>query len=466
MQKVLLLNPPGKKLYIRDLFCSKTSKTRWLNHPVDLVMLSGRLSEKYEVHFLDAIARGQSNEECLRQILSLSPDIIVWLTGVVSYLEDFSFMRALKERHSFVSVSLGDLYYENGRRRLEENPFIDAVLFDYVSDDIMRYLAGEYAAMRNVICRRGREIIDTGIHRETGREFVLPLPRQDLFIDKRYMFPFIRHRPFATVATDFGCPHKCSFCIMGTLGYKFRPVENVIDELRLIKEQGAREVFFADQTWGVAPARARQLCEAMLKEKLGLGWLCFTRVDVVDDTLIALMKRAGCHTIIFGVESSSEEILSKYNKCYTTAQIRTAFDLAHRHGIDTVGTFIMGLPEETKETFEATVRFAKDIRCDYFSFNIAVPRPGTGLRQKAVREGLVESERPDMTMDQAGSFVAMATRTLSAADVDRMVRRVLSSFYLRPTYILRRIAGIRSWYHFYSSVLQAYEIVKRIMGMR
>jgi len=196
MKRVLLLNPPGRKFHIRDLFCGKTSKTRRLNHPLDLLMLSGRLSECCDVGFIDAIAEGLTAERCRERIIKMQPDVIVWFTGIVSYREDFAFMRELRASLApFVSVSLGDVFFENGSRILEQNDFIDAVLCDYVSDDIIRYLDGEYTTMHNVLYRHNGKVIDSGIQRDAGKEYTLP----PLFINKRCIFPFIFFASFLRV---------------------------------------------------------------------------------------------------------------------------------------------------------------------------------------------------------------------------------------------------------------------------
>ena len=93
---ILLLNPPGKKLYIRDYYCSKVSKARYLYEPVDLLLLSGLLSKKHTVHILDAIVERYYPKNCLEKIESINPDLIISLTGAVSFYEDVEFWRMIK----------------------------------------------------------------------------------------------------------------------------------------------------------------------------------------------------------------------------------------------------------------------------------------------------------------------------------------------------------------------------------
>jgi radical SAM superfamily enzyme YgiQ (UPF0313 family) len=205
---------------------------------------------------------------------------------------------------------------------------------------------------------------------------------------------------------------------------------------------GVRDVLFHDQTWGVHRQRNLDLCAAMVDEGLDLGWTTFTRVDVVDDEVLAAWKASGCHTLMFGVEFASAEMLKRYRKGYRPEQIVTGLERTRRHGIRTVGTFLLGLPEETEETLEATVQLACDLPLDYASFNVAVPRHGTPLRAQAKALGLVDEEA---TMDQSGAYVAMGTTTLAPAEVLAAKRRAVRRFYLRPRWLLERVRGMGSW---------------------
>ena len=92
-QKILLLNPPGKKLYLRDYFCSKVSKADYINSPVDFVMLSGVLNTgDFEIQLLDAIVEKISAGDCLARIKKQNFDIIIALIGSVSLKEDEIFL--------------------------------------------------------------------------------------------------------------------------------------------------------------------------------------------------------------------------------------------------------------------------------------------------------------------------------------------------------------------------------------
>ena len=439
--KILLINPPGKQVYIRDYYCSKFSKSNYLFHPVDLLMLSGRLSECHEVHVMDAMAERLDETSAAFAINALDPDVIIAMIGAVSVEDDIAFLTRVHLPQRRIAVS-GDIVLENSREWLTCHPAIDAALLDFTSEDVLRYVEGA-TDLPSVVARRDVEPYLEFV-RPRNQEYQVPVPRHELFSSRNYRFPFVRQREFATVLTDYGCPYKCTFCNMSKIGYQYRPVDNVMTELRFLKKLGTREIFFIDQSFGVDSLRTLELCARMREEHFNFGWACFSRVDLLTDELIGAMQVAGCHTIMLGVETASPTLLEIYRKGYTKEQIRDAFRLCKARKIRTVATFILGLPEETEQSAHDTMAFARELDCDFASFNIAVPRMGTPLRQKAIRECLIS---PDLvSMDQAGERIAMPTRHLTKQQVKNIRNRAMIDFYLRPGYLWQRAIRIETWY--------------------
>lgn len=460
VRKVLLLNPPSPELVIRDYYCSKTTKSNYIFHPIDLLMQSGRMAEHFDIRFIDAVVDRISEDECERQVLDFRPDAIVFLTGAVSWTYDFPFLEALKQKlgGETVLIGSGDIFQEEAERWLEEFPFIDAAIRDFANRDALDFLLGREDELENIAFRRGGSVRNVVTKRAKNVYYDMPTPRHDLFLSPRYRFSFVRRTPFATVLTDFGCPYPCTFCIMSTLGSKFRSVDSVLEELRVLQRHGVKEIFFIDQTWGVNKARNLELCRRMVEEGLDFGWATFCRADIIDEEVLSAWKAAGCHTLIFGVEFASPEMLKKYRKGYKPQQIMQGLALARRLGIRTVGTFILGLPEETRETLEATIDLACELPLDFASFNVAVPRHGTGLRKQVREEGIADDLR---VMDQSGASVAMHTHGLDPEEMLRLKQRAIRRFYLRPTYLLRRLAAIRSWFELKSQISEGLALLRK-----
>jgi len=447
MKNILLLNPPGKKLYIRDYFCSKVSQANYISHPIDLVIISGILSkENFSIHLIDSIVEKLTSEKTIEKISKLKPDFVISLSGAVSWEEDKEFFRELKKTLDTKLILCGDIFLENTEKYLEDYSFIDGIVLDFTSKNIIDYVKGKTSK---------REIIKD----ETNQiEFEIPVPRHGIFLELSYRYPFTLSRKYCSVLTEYGCPFKCSFCIMGKLKYKYRKPENVISELKYIDSLGVKEIFFVDQTFGANRKKTVEILSEMVKNKFNFKWFGFSRVDVLDTELLELMRKSGCHTLILGIESGSDEILSKYRKGYNKKQIEETLNTCSKLGIRTVGTFIFGLPDETQDTADETINFLKKLPLDYASFNVAVPRAGTDLRKQAILEKLIDEKFE--IMDQSGTEIAMSTKYLNQEDVKKLRQRAVKEFYLRPKYLIKRLFKIRTFYELLQNIENAIQLIK------
>jgi len=439
--RVLLLNPPGRHTYIRDYFCSKTTKSNYLFHPIDLVMLSGRVAAEHEVAVLDCIAEGLDVAAAGRRIDAFAPEALVSLVGSVSWPEDREFLAAQADRGRRV-VAIGDVLHEKAAERLAEEPWLEAALGDFVSADVLAILARDLASVRGSTVRHPDGRMETiGTPGKLRGEYDLPRPRHELFAQRGYRFSFARSERFATVLTDWGCPYPCNFCVMSTLGHASRPIPSVLEELDALRARGIRELFVMDQTFGVNRKRGLELCTE-LERRGDLSWTTYVRPDHSDDELLAAMRRAGCHTVMMGVESASADVLASYEKRYALADVREGFARARRHGLRTVGTFIIGLPEETEDSLRASLDLALELELDFMSLNMAVPRFGTPFRRRAIELGLVDER--DLVMDQGGADAKLPTSSLDRATMLALKRRMVRRFYLRPSYLWRRARTVGS----------------------
>ncbi|NIR60447.1 MAG: radical SAM protein, partial [Gammaproteobacteria bacterium] len=163
-----------------------------------------------------------------------------------------------------------------------------------------------------------------------------------------------------------GCPFKCTYCDAPiTTGKKIRfhsPDRAVADIVRMHREFGVRGFSFRDSTFTAKKKWVVEFCEKLIASGVKIAWRCNTRVDCVTDELLALMKRAGCHTINFGVESGHPEILKRIKKDVDLQRIYDAHKWTNKHGIRTYTTFLVGSPGETDETIRATIDLAKKAR--------------------------------------------------------------------------------------------------------
>lgn len=455
--RVLLLNPPGERIYIRDYFCSKTTKSNYLFHPIDLLVLSGILAERHEIAVLDCIAERLAPAAAEQRIDSFAPTVVLSLVGSVSWEEDRRFLAAQHARGRRV-LAIGDVLHERADERLREEPWLEGAIDDFASPDPLHYLEGELERVRNMAFRRPGGAIELRAERRPSGTFRIPRPRHELFPTRGYRFSFARRAPFATLLTDYGCPYPCTFCVIGTLGFRTRPVEDVLEEVDFLRARGIRELFFLDQTFGIRRERALELCAA-LAERGDLSWTAYTRPDTATDELLAAMRAGGCHTLILGVESADDALLARYRKGYARADVAGAFQRVRAHGLRTVGTFVIGLPEESEESLEATLQLALELELDFMSLNMAVPRFGTPFRAEALRNGLADEHQ--LVMDQGGADAFLETRTLSRERMLALKRSMVRRFYLRPSYLWRRLRSLRTWHELQSQVREGATLLAR-----
>jgi anaerobic magnesium-protoporphyrin IX monomethyl ester cyclase len=453
----MLLNPPGKEVYIRDYFCSKTTKSNYLFHPVDLLGLSGTLAESHELEVIDCMAERMSAGVTLERIRRAKPDVIVSLVGSVSWIEDKQFLAevALEGIRVF---AIGDVLHEAAEERLAEEPWLEAALDDFTNEDVLRLIQRDYDAVTKSTFRLPDGEIVTRDRKDSSKQFRLPRPRHELFPSHGYHFSFARQARFATVLSDYGCPYPCTFCVIGTLGFRTRPVADVLEEIDELRSRGIREIFFVDQTFGIQRERAFELCRAFA-EYGDLSWTAFTRPDHADEEMLAAMVSGGCHTVIMGVESADDELLKIYRKGYTASSVAGAFARADAAGLRTVGTFVIGLPEETQESLESTLKLAIRLNLDFMSLNMAVPRFGTDFRSKAVDAGL--TQRGDLVMDQGGQEATLQTGTMDRAAMLAMKKKMVRAFYLRPSYLWRRLRSVKSLGELTGQVREGFALLGR-----
>jgi anaerobic magnesium-protoporphyrin IX monomethyl ester cyclase len=443
---VLLLNPPGNQRIMRDYFCSKVSKGSYYYHPVDLLFLSGWLGDHYRVRVLDSVVQGIGHRATLAYIKSLRPDAVVALTAAPSFVEDQALFRAIKSNGAPRLMVTGDLVLDHGEDLLRAHREIDGALLDFSTPDILDLLDGRPS--RNAIYREGNgSIVATPVAREGGI-FEIPRPRHELFPLEAYRFILSRKRHFATVLSDFGCPFPCQYCISGHLNFKLRELDGVMEEIEHLHSMGISELFFRDQTFGIHKDRTFELCSRLESFAPRLGWVCFSRTDVLDEERLDAMKEAGCHTIIFGLETANHELLAGFGKAIPKETTEATLWACARRGIRTLGTFILGLPGEDEEAVRRTIQWATELPVDFATFNVATPRMGTSLRRLALAQGWTDPNRLDL--DSSCGEPAIATPSLSPERLAWLRLEAVRAFYGRPAYVGRRLVRVRSWHDLYS----------------
>lgn len=284
----------------------------------------------------------------------------------------------------------------------------------------------------------------------------IPRPAYHLFKIERYtnLQPLTDgldpHARAYTLLTSRGCPYQCVYCSKPITGHTWRarPPEDVVAEWAyLVRDMRATEIGITDDVWNLKLERAKDICRLLIAEGLNqVPWVTIhgMRADHTDAELFQLMKQAGCKRVGFGVESGNQAVLDSIKKQQTLDDVRQAFRHARVAGLQTMGFFIFGLPADTEQTMDDTIRFALELDPDLGNFMIAAPYPGTELWEIARRDGRLFSQdwRDYAIHDEKARYEVPG---LTAELVERKWHEAYRRFYLRPRRIWRRAFQADTW---------------------
>jgi len=282
----------------------------------------------------------------------------------------------------------------------------------------------------------------------------LPFPAHHLFKMEHYTnlqptLDTVQGKSFSLL-TSRGCPYRCTYCaqILPRV-WRMRSTENVVAEWRwLVKDLGAKEIGVLDDSFNIDRQRVLAICDLLISEGLNhVPWIMINgiRANLVDEELLDRMREAGCIRTAFGVESGNQGILDTViDKHLTLEEIRAAFKAAKSVGMETIGFFIIGLPGETEETIEDTIRFACELDPLVANFSMATPFPGTEMREVVLEKGrLLAQDWDDYAFFENQPSFEM--NGLPAELVERKWREAYRRFYLRPNRIVRTLLRKKTW---------------------
>lgn len=406
-----------------------------------LLLAAAARSAGHEPQVLDAGASGLTAEEFMRRALAFSPDIVGLTTTTLEVGVAADIATELKRRLPGVCILIGGPHIsaapdETMRRFMG----FDIAVLGEGEATLTELLAviecgGEVSSVRGLVVRQGDTLHHTGRRPYLADLDQLPPPAWDLLdgFPRNFSPPAFKTRKLsaASLVTSRGCPNHCIFCDRSVFGaschgYSADYVIRMI--LELYHRYGVREISFEDDTFVTFKQRLVEICQRLIALKLDLSWSCLGRVNHVTADNLALMKRAGCWQISFGIESGSQEILKTIRKNVTIEQIRQALVLCHRAGILSKGFFIVGHPGETKETLRATIDFSLELPLNDISVNMLTPFPGTELYDRAAEFGRFDPDWSKMNMLNT----VFVPHGLEQKDLEEAQKEMLRRFYLRP----------------------------------
>lgn len=384
------------------------------------------------------------------------------VVGITSYtptiLDAFETARLCREAAPNATLVLGGPHATSfPAETLQQCAEIDLVVAregEETMVEIVRHLEGCGKPLGEILGLTYRD--DGGeVHTNPPRPFLdvnrLPMPAYDLFpLNKYVLQPTVYKRlPTVTTMVSRGCPFTCSFChAFEVLGRKtrYRRVDLVLQELEyLMSEFGARGFMFHDSTFTLREGWVEEFCDEILRRSLDFTWMCLTRADRVTPRLLALMRRAGCFGVSFGVESANQKSLDLLHKGMTVQQNRDAIHGALGAGLYVTATYMLGLPGETKDDVLNTVHFAHQNATHIAHFFWPIPFPKTAFYDQCVQAGCIIDNPSWESFNNYASRPAYVNPLIGYEEMKRLQARAIRSYYASPKVILMNLMTINTW---------------------
>jgi anaerobic magnesium-protoporphyrin IX monomethyl ester cyclase len=392
---------------------------------------------------VDGLAEGLSAAKIVARAVAFQPDVVAFTansTQMPAAAATASAIRAVLPRALTV---LGGYHVSPiPAETMRTFPMFDAAIFGEGEGSFVEFLDAldddDALALPGVCVRQGDEVVAGPPRPATLDLDALPMPAYDLFPLDRYYGPYTlrRHRSL-NLTTARGCPYRCIFCQNpGGIRYRKRSLDSVMEEIELyVSRYGTELLFITDETFTLDRSRVVAFCEGLLRRGLErrVQWSCETRVDAVDRELIMLLKRAGCFSLFYGIESGNQETLDLSKKRIATDEAIAAVRWAREAKIFTHTNYIFGNPFETRETILKTIRFAIEVDSDAAGFSIMVPYPGTEILRMA-REGYGGLRLLSEDLSLYGKVLggALELDGVPRHELERLQFYAYARFYLRP----------------------------------
>ncbi len=323
---------------------------------------------------------------------------------------------------------------------------------------------GEDTLLELVTCiETGTPIGDLpGLWRQQGEKTIGPTTRYAIVkdLDKlphpdRTLLPYRKYNSVlnpreyeTTMVTSRGCPFKCVFCKMHAQKVYARSAESVVNEFREIADMGMSDVQVYDDTFTWSKNRVHDICNGLIDSRIKMRWAIRDRVNRCDRETYALMRKAGCYRVHFGVESGSPRILEASGKAITLEEAEEALRMAKELGFDTMAFYLFGFLDETYEDAMKTIRFAIRTKADYATFSILMPYPGTSLYDEALRRGIIPHDhwiefarKPEPNY----RIPYVIEQHMDRQTLLNVKSKAMRMFYLRPRTIFREMLNLQSW---------------------
>ena len=440
MSKVLLVTPPESK--VKEAYQTGSKFPR-----IGIAYIAGYLRSKgIDVKIVDSKVLQLTLDDVAKAISEYRPDIVGLGPFTEEIIEAYNVCRISKSiDHRIMTVLGGPHASALPVRTLQECPEVDLVVLGEGEETLWRiHVRSELQNIKGIAYRDKNQVNVNDSPELIADIDSLPYPAWDLFPLDKYKGIMARklgeetNRPVLQlpISSARGCPYRCIFCYKTIAGLRTRAAEKIVDEIEYnMRAYESTDFFFADGTFAADQKKGIAICDEIIKRRLNgkIVWEVETRVDIMTKEMADKLKMAGCTQVYLGVESGDSEILHGLNKGITLDMARCAVGLAKEAGLKTFCTFIIGHPNETKQTILSTYRFARELDPDIISVGIMIPYPGTRVCEMAIKGEsgyrLISDDWSDYQKQKGGP---LEMRDITLRELRRIHDLEYLKFFLRP----------------------------------
>src|SRR3990167_6689604 len=439
---LLLIYPPWAVLEKRGILQNNLP-------PLGILSIASHcLAHGFTVEVLDVHAGRLTDQEVI-QALALKKPRYVGLSVLTNMAKPAHYIATLcKQVVPDCIVVMGGVHAEALPERMLRNSSVDVVGRGDGEELMLEILQRKpYAEIAGLSYRVGLTVIHNPPRTVNKALDDYAMPAYHLVDFKKY-FPAVgsyRRHPAINMLMTRGCPGKCTFCNSAYTTLRSRSAHSMVKQIKWLRYQyGIRQIQFYDDTFTVMKKQVLEFCQALIADKVDVTWTAYIRGDCFSEEMAMMMKKAGCHQVLIGIESGDARVLEMIQKPIHRERYKQTVEIALRYGMEVRGSFIIGCPGETSESMRATLRFAKELDIDLFQLSILTPYPGTQVYRDAVEQKrLLHTD-----WDYYGQGkVIMDNPQLPADMIYQFEKYALRSFYFRPKQILRQFKRVTSWRH-------------------
>lgn len=251
-------------------------------------------------------------------------------------------------------------------------------------------------------------------------------------------------KPYASIYTTLGCPYKCSFCCInapfGKNGYRFRSPEAVLREIDvLIETYGVRTFKIVDEMFVLNEKHVTAICQGLIPRNEALGgtlnlW-AYARVDTVKPAMLEMLRRAGFRWLALGIESGSKHVRDGAKKALKNEDIVGIVRAIQEAGINVIGNYIFGLPDDDAHSMRETLDLAKELNCEFANFYSAMAYPGSPLYNTVVEKGWELPDAWSGFSQHSYDCKPLATEKAGAAEVLAFRDAAFTEYFTDPRYL-------------------------------